>query len=128
MPQTPTENPIANHPINLGDFRRVTAGLPDSTPICNDVVEGPREWTAGIVSIEAGIPKHWQGVQGVPDGIYVHVRIHEMDGISVPVEMEGGGPDEPETCDECGAEYPDDAPDMNGPFHSPSCSLYCEPE
>jgi len=74
------ENPIAKHPLSLGDFRRITAGLPDATPIFNDVVEGPDQWTAGIISVECGIPKAWQGVQAAVAGVYIHISIRAMDG------------------------------------------------
>lgn len=49
------------------------------------------------------------------------------EAIDLILESEGlgeGDDDEPETCDECGAEIPDDAHSHAGAYHDESCSLH----
>jgi len=72
-------NPIAKHPITVEDLRRIIKGLPGDTKIVNDCVDSSDEFKAGIVSVEAGIPKNWQGVEGVESALWFHVRITPME-------------------------------------------------
>jgi len=59
----------------VGDLRKAIQGLPDSAEVSNDVIEGPEEYRAGIVSVEAGLPKAWRDVRGVKPGLWFHIRI-----------------------------------------------------
>ena len=73
------KNLTAKHPLTVGDLRRVIKGLPDDTKVVNDCVNSPEEYKAGIVSVEAGIPKSWKGVQGVESALWFHLRITPME-------------------------------------------------
>jgi hypothetical protein len=40
--------------------------------------------------------------------------------------LPASGPAEPDICDECEIDYPTDALTLQGPWHTPACSLYVE--
>lgn len=69
----------------LGDVRRELAklaDLPDDTPLANDVVFGPDEWTVSIDSVEGGVPERWKGVANadeVPNTLWIHCEIVPME-------------------------------------------------
>ena len=100
--------------LTVGDIRRAIEGLPDDTPVVNDVVEGPDEWTAGIGSVEAKTPDSWKGVGGVPEkALWFHVHITPMD-------------DQETVCRECGAVCVGPENIMVGLWHNDWCPKHPE--
>lgn len=78
--------------LTVGDIREAIKLLPDDAPVFNDVVEGPDEWTAGIVSVEGTTPQHWQGAanaEELPPALWLHVRIYDIEEDHEDSEGEG---------------------------------------
>lgn len=67
----------------VGELRQIIASLPDNAPINADVVESVSDYfSAELHSVEAGIPKQWQGVQGITPafhGLWFHLSITNME-------------------------------------------------
>ena len=75
------KNPMIQDPMTVGDLRRLIQDLSDDLPVNSDVIEGPDEYTAGVRSIEVGIPTAWQGVANADqcNGLWLHIVISDMD-------------------------------------------------